>query len=93
MKTKITILLCTLMLFVPWTILPLRGFDWALKSPIAEIMICFYAVFMIFSGIFTILAYQKWHIKGIWMQLCVIINGIYAAGGLAILLMMLPGRI
>lgn len=39
-NTRNTILtvLCTLMLFIPWTILPLRSFRWALESPVAEIM-------------------------------------------------------
>ena len=36
-------------------ILPLRTFDWALESPVAEIMVYSYAAFMIFSGIFSIL--------------------------------------
>lgn len=48
MKNKILTAVSTLMIFVPWTILPLRAFDWALKSPVAEIMISGYAVFMIF---------------------------------------------
>ena len=46
MKNKILTAVSTLMIFVPWTILPLRAFDWALKSPVAEIMISGYAVFM-----------------------------------------------
>ena len=33
MKDKIYTAIATLMLFVPWTILPLRTFDWALQSP------------------------------------------------------------
>ena len=52
MKNKILTAISTIMLFVPWTILPLRTFDWALESPVAEIMIYSYAAFMIFSGIF-----------------------------------------
>ena len=59
MKNKILTAVNTLMLFVPWTILPLRSFDWALKSPAAEIMISCYAAFMIFSGVFTLLSYVK----------------------------------
>lgn len=93
MKNKIITAICTLMLFIPWTILPLRSFDWALKSPVAEIMISSYAVFMIFSGIFTILAYKKYGIKSIWMQICIVINGIYAVGGIAAFFLMMPGRI
>lgn len=89
MKNKILTAVSTIMLLIPWTILPLRGFDWALKSPVAEIMISCYAAFMIFSGIFTILAYTKWNAKGIWMQICTVINGIYGIGGIAAFLMML----
>lgn len=35
MKNKILTAISTIMLFVPWTILPLRTFDWALESPVA----------------------------------------------------------
>ncbi len=59
MKEKILTAVSTLMIFVPWTILPLRTFDWALESPAAEIMIACYAGFMIFGGLFTILSYMK----------------------------------
>lgn len=90
MKKRLTMILCTIMLFVPWTILPLRTFDWALKTPAVQIMISCYALFMIFSGCFTLYSYSKWNIKNKWMQVCIVINGIYAAGGLAALLMMLP---
>ena len=56
MKKSILTTISTIMLFVQWTILPLRTFDWALETPVAEIMISCYAVFMIFSGVFTIIA-------------------------------------
>lgn len=51
MKNKILTTISTIMLFVPWTILPLTMFDWALESPVAEIMISCYAAFMIFNGV------------------------------------------
>ncbi len=50
MKSKILTAVSVVMLFVPWTILPLRVFDWALQSPVAEIMIYSYAAFMAFFG-------------------------------------------
>lgn len=87
MKNKICTALATVMLFVPWTILLLRTFDWALKSPVAEIMIYSYAAFMIFSGIFSILAYTKGKVKNKWMQVCAVVNGIYMVGAVAILCM------
>ena len=85
MKHKICTGIATVMLFVPWTILPLRTFDWALKSPVAEIMVYSYAAFMIFSGIFSVLAYTKGRVKNKWMQVCTVVNGIYAAGAAVIL--------
>lgn len=81
------------MLFIPWTILPLRSFDWALESPVAEIMIFSYAAFMIFSGIFSILVYTKGKVKSKLMQVCVAINSIYAVGAIAIVAMSIPGLI
>ncbi len=91
MKNKICTAISTLMLFIPWTILFLRTFDWALESPVAEIMISCYAAFMIFSGLFTIVAYAKSGVKNKWMQVCLVINGLYAVGGLAAFAMMIPG--
>ena len=90
MKEKIFTIICTLMIFIPWTILPLRSFSWALESPAAEIMISAYAAFMIFSGIFTILAYTRAHVQHTWMKVCVVMNGIYMVGGIAAFLRMLP---
>lgn len=87
MKNTILTAISTIMLFVPWTILPLRSFDWALKSPVAEIMIYSYAAFMIFSGIFSILIYTKGKVKSKLMQICVVINNIYAIGAIAIIAM------
>ena len=87
MKNKILTAISTIMLFVPWTILPLRTFDWALESPVAEIMVYSYAAFTIFSGVFSVLAYTKGRVKNKWMQVCTVINGIYAVGATAILCM------
>ena len=87
MKNKICTAISTLMLFIPWTILPLRTFDWALESPTAEIMIYSYAAFMIFSGVFSALAYTKGRVKNKWMQVCAVINGLYAVGAVTIICM------
>ena len=87
MKQKILTAISTIMLFVPWTILPLRSFDWALESPAAEIMIYSYAAFMIFSGIFSIFVYTKGKVKSKLMQICVVINNIYAIGAITIIAM------
>ncbi len=75
------------MLFVPWTILPLRMFEWALQSPTAEIMIDCYAAVMIFSGIFTILSYTKGKVRSNLMKICLVVNSLYAAFGVFALAM------
>lgn len=88
MKNKVLTTINTIMLFVPWTILPLRMFDWALKSPTAEIMIACYAAFMIFSGIFTIFTYAKGKVRSNLMKVCLVVNSLYAAFGVFALAMM-----
>lgn len=91
MKNKILTVVSVIMLFIPWTIFPLRENAWALESPIAEIMISCYAVFMIFSGVFTILSYVKAKVQNNLMKVCLIVNGLYAVGGvMAIIMMILP---
>lgn len=88
MKNKILSAVSTFMLFVPWTILPLRlHFQWALDY--ADVMIPCYAGFMIFSGIFTALSYGRAKAQSGLMKVCLIVNGLYAAGGIAALAMML----
>lgn len=89
MKNKILTAVSTIMLFVPWTILPLRTFDWALESPVAEIMISCYAAFMIFSGVFTIISYVKAKAQNNIMKFCLIVNSLYAVAGAALLGMMI----
>ena len=81
------------MTFIPWTILPLRENAWALESPTAEIMIACYAVFMIFSGVFTIITYVKAKVQNNLIKICLIINGVYLAGGIAALGMMILPKI
>lgn len=91
MKNKILTVVSAIMLFVPWTILPLRTFDWALESPAAEIMISCYAAFMVFSGIFTIISYVKAKVQNNLMKVCLVVNSLYAVAGVsAIGLMVLP---
>ncbi len=89
MKNKILTMICTLMLFIPWTILPLRTFDWALESPAAEIMIACYAVFMVFSGIFTIISYAGAKLRDNLMKFCLVVNSLYAMAGIMFLGMMI----
>lgn len=93
MKNKILTAISTIMLFIPWTILPLRTFDWALESPVAEIMIACYAAFMIFSGVFTIISYVKAKAQNNLMKVCLIVNSLYAGAGIGFLGMMIIQKI
>lgn len=93
MKNKILTTISTIMLFVPWTILPLRTFDWALESPVAEIMIACYAAFMIFSGVFTIISYVKTKAQNNLMKVCLVVNSLYAIGGVVALGMIVLPKI
>lgn len=85
MKEKILTAVSTLIIFIPWTILPLRTFDWALESPAAEIIVYSYAAFMIFSGIFTLLSYTTAGVKNNLMKICLVITLMYAVGAVAII--------
>lgn len=85
MKNKILTTVSIIMIFVPWTILPLRMFDWALQSPTAEIMISCYAAFMIFSGIFTITSYIRAKVQNNMMKVCLIVNSLYGIFGVVVL--------
>lgn len=92
MRNKILTVASTIMLFIPWTILPLRiNFQWALDY--ANIMIPCYAAFMIFSGIFTILSYVRAKAQSSLMKVCLIINSLYAVFGAVVLGMMLAQKI
>ena len=88
MKNKILTAISTIMLFVPWTILPLRTFDWALESPVAETMISCYAAFMIFSGIFTIVSYVKAKVQNNLMKVDLVVNSLYAVFGIGAFILM-----
>lgn len=84
MKKLITFI-SVLMIFIPWTIFPLRTNPWALQSPAAEIIVYSYAAFMIFSAVFTTLAYTKGQVKNKVMQIALVINDIYGFTALCLL--------
>lgn len=90
-KNKMLTAICTVMILVPWTILPLRTFPWALESPVAEIMISCYAAFMVFCGVFTILVYAKGKVKNNLMKLSLVANSLYTAVGALVLGMICRG--
>lgn len=91
MKSRLLTAISTIMIFVPWTILPLRKYSWALKSPSAEIIIGCYTAFMIFSGIFTLVSYKK-GTKNSLMKICLVINLMYMTAGIVLLGNMLATR-
>ena len=70
-REKILTGIATGMMGVPWTLLILRAFDWARQSPVAERMILGYAGFMIFSGIFALVAYAVSARKSGLLKRCV----------------------
>lgn len=84
MKKLITFI-SVLMIFIPWTIFPLRTNPWALQSPGAEIIVYSYATFMIFSAVFTTLTYTKVQVKNKVMQIALVINDIYGFTALCLL--------
>ena len=88
MREKVYTAICSCMVLAPWTILPLRTFDWALETPAAQIVIICYAALMIFGGIFTLLAYTKQRMRSRTMQICLVCNCAYAAFGILALIMM-----
>ncbi len=92
MKNKTLSAVSAVMLFIPWTILPLRSnFQWALDY--ADIIIPCYALFMVFSGAFTAVSYFKSKVQNNLMKICLVVNGIYAVGGAAAILMIVLPKI
>ena len=51
-------------------------------------MIACYAGFMIFGGLFTILSYMKARVQNNLMKVCLVIHGLYLAGGIVVIAMM-----
>lgn len=92
MKNKICNTVATILLFLPWLIFPLRMFDWALESPVAEIMIYSDAALMICSGIFSLLAYTVGGVKNRWMQICLVVHLIYMVTAAGILVLSLASQ-
>ena len=82
---KVITFISLVMVFLPWTIFPLRTNPWALQSPAEEIIVYSYAAFMIFSAIFTTAAYVKGKVKNRGMQIAMVINDIYGFTALCLL--------
>ena len=91
MKNKSLVAISVIMVLVPWTILPLRThFEWALEY--AHIMIPCYAVFMLFSAIFTIFTYVKAKAQNNLMKVCLVVNSVYGVFAILVITMMIAQR-
>lgn len=92
MKNKILTAISAIMAVLPWSILPLRTYTrWAMEY--AHIMIPCYAVFMILSGIYSILIYTAGKVKNTVMKVCLVINSAYAVFGVAVIVMMINQKL
>lgn len=89
MKEKIITAISSLLVFIPWSILILRTNQWALESPMADTLILGYAAFMIAGAVFVLWGYMKERIQNNLMKICLVINCLYGAGGLAAIIMIL----
>ena len=84
MKNKLCTAVSTILLLPPFVLLFLRRWEWALESPVAEIMIYSCTAIMLLSGVFTALAYRS-GVKNRWMQVLLVVETIYAVLAVAIL--------
>lgn len=82
-----------LLIFVPWTILPLRQNKFALEAPYAEIIIGIYSLFILAAFIFSLLLYTKKKMRDILSSIALIVNGIYAVGVVGIICISIPNWI
>lgn len=84
MKNKLCTAVSTILLLPPFVLLFLRRWEWALESPVAEIMIYSCTAIMLLSGVFTALAYRS-GVKNRWMQVLLVVETLYAVMAVAIL--------
>ena len=84
MKNKLCTAVSTILLLPPFVLLFLRRWEWALESPVAEIMIYSCTAIMLLSGLFTALAYRS-GVKNRWMQVLLVVETVYAGLAVAIL--------
>ena len=84
MKNKLCTAVSTILLLPPFVLLFLRRWEWALESPVAEIMIYSCTAIMLLSGGFTALPYRS-GVKNRWMQVLLVVETLYAVLAVAIL--------
>lgn len=76
--------------FVPWTILILRQYDFALQSPAAELIIAAYCVYIAAAFVFSLILYAKKKMRDVLCGIALVLNGIYLAGTAVLVCMSLP---
>jgi hypothetical protein len=79
--------------FVPWTILILRQYDFALQSPAAEIIITVYCIYIAGAFAFSLYLHTKKNMRDILSGIALILNSIYLAGALVMICMSIPSWI
>lgn len=79
--------------FVPWTILILRQYDFALQSPGAEIIIAIYCVYIAAAFAFSLYLYKKKNMRDVLSGIALVLNSIYLAGVLVLVCMSIPSWI
>ena len=80
-----------ILILVPWTILILRQYDFALQSPTAEIIIAAYCVFIAAAFTFSVTMYAKKKMRDVLSSIALVVNSIYLAGVVGLVCISLPG--
>lgn len=75
---------------IPWTILYVRTYEFALRSPWAEIIIGIYCGVILLLFAFSLFVYAGKKHKDILAALAVTIHGIYALGTLVVVGINIP---
>lgn len=74
-----------ILIFVPWSIIYLRQYEFALESPNAEMIIAGYSIFIIASFIFSLVLYTYKKKRDVLSSIALFINGVYTAGVIGII--------
>lgn len=76
---------------LPWTILYVRTYDFALVSPWAEIIIGIYSLLILCFFAFSAFVYFGKKRKDVIAALALMVNGIYAVGTVVLVGVSIPG--
>jgi hypothetical protein len=92
-KIKILSVLDLVSAVVPWTILIWRQYEFALKSPAAEIIIAAYGIYIVAAFVFSMYIYAKKKIRGTLPGIALVLNGIYLTATVVLVCASIPGWI